>query len=190
MCLAPATRWHPRLDIELSHLSNTQIASADIDHPVGDLHRLENLLGIIPDELVMLDRFLDIILADDHLLDLVELVNSVQPTSLSPCSTRLSAVAGRPTGITNRQLRLLKYFTAVECSDRDLAGSCQEKVIARNLVGLFLAPRKICGAIERLVLDHRRYDHRRESTLNDMIESKAKHCDLEQRTGSLEDVGL
>ena len=97
------TRGHPGLDIEFLYLRLAKVSSTDIDNPVGKPEGLDDFLRIGQDEIVLLKRFFIIVSTDHDLLDLVELVNPVEPPGISPRRSCLPAVTGRVARVEQRQ---------------------------------------------------------------------------------------
>jgi len=92
------------------------VAGDDVHHTVRELKRLEELFRLRDDVQVLLVRLLG--LANDELLDLLELVHAEGPPNVPPRAARLLSEARRGARIPQRQRGSVDDFVAVQRSDR------------------------------------------------------------------------
>ena len=87
------TGWHPRLDVVLKHLALSHITGAHVDDTVRELKQLHNLLSVTEKLHVKLHALFRIGLTESDLLNLVELMHTVESVRVLSVRARFTAVA-------------------------------------------------------------------------------------------------
>src|SRR5262249_36342836 len=143
-----ATR-HPRLEVELAPGGRAEVARRDLDHAVGDLERLEDLL--LDAEQLDVHRLGLLRARDRKELDLRELVHAVEAAALLARGAGLGAEAVRDARHAHGQRRDVEHLVVVEAAESDLRGADQVEVGAGERVDLRLvAARRDGEAVDDL----------------------------------------
>ncbi len=93
---------HPAFDIDHVRVFGPKISGTTLQQAVRKCQSLQDGLDSGNHVGVMRSFFFSISLADDHLLDLVELMNTVEPGGVTSSRASFSAEAGRSCGDLDR----------------------------------------------------------------------------------------
>jgi hypothetical protein len=85
-------------------LSAAQVAGADIDHTVRQIHRLQNGFGVTQYLEVVFLAFFDIVFTDNDLFDFVKLMDAVQAARVLARGAGLAAKTGTQSYGLDRKL--------------------------------------------------------------------------------------
>ena len=114
-------------------------------------------------------------LAEHDLLDLVEIVDAVQPARIlarGPCLPAKTRGAGE---VQLRQLRLVENLVAVIAGDRHLRGADEALAVALAEVDFFAVQREEARAVHERVVDQHGHGHRQEPTLGHHVEREPQY---------------
>ena len=75
---------HPGFDVVFAHLAQSHFTGADCHYSVGQLQCLQDVFGIFKQSLVLGQRSLIVVGADNNLLDLLKLVHPVETFYIAP----------------------------------------------------------------------------------------------------------
>jgi hypothetical protein len=151
----------PGLEVELPGRRGTELVHRDVDDAVRDLQLAQDLLLDRQDPLVLggRGRRLD---EAEH-LDLVELVHPEDPARVAARGARLAAEAGREAGVAARERLRVEDLRGVQRRERHLARAHEVEVVLRQPVDLLLGVGQEARAVQGLLADQHRRDHRLEA---------------------------
>ena len=187
MCLAVAvTRGHPCFDIEFLDLSQAKVASADVDHAVGQAKGTHYVFGIGEDFLVVFDAGLFVVGADYHLLDLVEIVDAVEAEGVLAGRTSFAAEARRYGNIFFRQLGFFENLFAMECRQRYLRRADQAHPVSLAQVGVIPAEGEITRAVHYRFIHQHRQRQQLVALSHHLVNRQAEYCLMEHSACTFE----
>ena len=180
---------HPSLDVVFLDLRLTQIAAAYVDHAIGKLQRLHDLLRILQNKFVFPDGCFLIVAADDHLLHLLELVNAIQPPRILAVGSGLPPETCGKSRIALGKLVFAEDFVVMIRRDRHFRGPDQVQLVPLDPVRLIRAHRKPRGPDHREILHQLRRGHRNKPLRDQAIQCKATDRPLQQHRLVFQKIG-
>src|SRR5439155_855148 len=125
-------------------------------------------------------RYLRVVYAQHHLLDLLELVDAVEAARVLARRARFAPEAGRDADVTARQLALGEDRIAVQRHQADLRRADEIELVLFDREGVLASERKEAGADHRRLPHHHRRRYRGEALLHHLVEREAQDRQLEQ----------
>ena len=181
-----ALAGEPRLDVVLAGGAGAEVAGGDVDHAVGQLQRLEELLLPLQQPQVLGRGLLGP--AEAEHLDLVEPVHADDAAGVLAVGAGLAAEAGRPAGVAPRAGGEVEHLLGVHAGQRHLGGADEVEVVALDPVDLLVVLAEEAGALHRLGLDQRGRDDRGEAGGDGAADRQLGERELEQRARAGEEV--
>ena len=169
----------PRLDVERLHLQVREIAGAALKRADRNLHRAEQIDGILPELIEPVGAVLR--LADDDHLLLLELMDAVHASLLDAVRAFLLAEAGRIAGERERQLLLRNHLVDEAADHAVLRRADQVEVFSLDLVhhGVHLIEAHDAG--HDVASDHKWRHHIGESSSDHEVSRVSDHCGMKPR---------
>ena len=176
----------PRLDVVLARGAGAQVTGGDVDHAVGQLQRLEELLLPLQQPQVLGGSVLGCTEAEH--LDLVEPVHADDAAGVLAVGAGLAAEAGRPAGVALRALGQVEHLVGVHAGQRHLGGADEVQVVALDPVHLLVVLAEEAGALHGAGLDQRGGDDRGEAGRDGAADRQLGERELQQGAGPGEEV--
>ena len=152
MCFAPViSAWHPGFDIIFHYLTPAKIAAAYVHNAVRQFKCLHKAFGIAKYLRMERPACIFVIFANDHLFNLIKLVNSIQAVSIFASSACFTTETRLHRNEFYRQFALFQKFARMIGSERNFSCSGQIKLIPFHAISLLFTAWKIGSTSHRLI---------------------------------------
>ena len=148
----------PAFQVVHADFAVAHIAGADVHHAIGQFQCLHQFFRVGEQLFVPAHRLFVVGLADDILLDLVELVNAEDTARILAVGAGLFAEAGAVADEGHGQVFSFEDLVFVHAGDRDFGSTHQEEVFILKGVYLVASLGELSAADEAEITRHSGYD--------------------------------